>query len=362
MSNHFRDTTLGYVYKMKADGSEWRIIHTFSHSVPQMGAITPTWGLVSDGVDSLLGITHGNKREGDYGTLYKINATTGVLTTLVQFSGKPDPHLGSFPCAGLATDGMGFYWGSTEAGGTNDTGTVFKFHPATGVLTTVAEFPASPDPRFRSLATRAALVSDGNGSWWGTTYRGGADQCGNIFKVDATTGELMTVVEFIEGAGYVGPTLSLVSDGQGFLWGTCDGGWGGDGRLFKVNVFTGDLTTVVDFTDKGRGNSGHVPDSALVSDGHGFLWGCTYRGGSDDAGTLFKVDIASGALTTLVEFEEKQSRHKGYRPNAALVSGGHGAFLGTTSKGGKKNAGTIFKIDIATGVLTTLVELGKVGP
>jgi len=45
-----------------------------------------------------------------------------------------------------------------------------------------------------------------------------------------------------------------------------------------------------------------------------------------------------------------------------LVSDGHGAFLGATSQGGKKDAGTIFKIDIATGALTTLVEFGKVGP
>ena len=74
------------------------------------------------------------------------------------------------------------------------------------------------------------------------------------------------------------------------------------------------------------------------------------------------MDIASGVLTTLVEFEEKQSHHKGYEPAAPLVSDGHGAFLGTTSQGGKKDAGTIFKIDIATGELTTLVELGKVGP
>ena len=107
---------------------------------------------------------------------------------------------------------------------------------------------------------------------------------------------------------------------------------------------------------------GHFPEAALVSDGHGFHWGSTVNGGTNVAGTIFKVDITSGVLTTLVQFGIQQASHKGYLPQGTLVSDGHGAFLGTTSQGGKKDAGTIFKIDIATGVLTTLVELGKVGP
>ena len=118
----------------------------------------------------------------------------------------------------------------------------------------------------------------------------------------------------------------------------------------------------MEFTGQGGTTLGALPEAALVSDGHEFLWGSTLAGGGDNAGTLFKVDITSGALTTLVEFDEKESHHKGHHPNAPLVSDGHGSFLGTTTYGGKKDAGTIFKIDIATGVLTTLVELGKVGP
>ena len=352
----------GYLYKMKADGSEWKRVHTFRTSEPPHLGISPVGGLVSDGVDSLLGVTYGNSKKADYGTLYKINATTGVLTTLVQFSGKDGPHMGRHPRATLAPVGMGDFWGSTMKGGTQDTGTIFKFHPATSVLTTVAEFPDLPGPGVVSLAPSDALVSDGNGSLWGTTSGSGAEQCGTVFKIDTTTGELTTVVEFTKGTGGKGPTAALVSDGAGYLWGTYTNGGKGYGTLFKVHATTGALTTVVEFTGRRGENSGRVPCWALVGDGHGFLWGCTPQGGKDDSGPLFKVNMASGALTTLVEFEEKQSHHKGYRPAAAMVSDGHGAFLGTTWFGGAKDAGTIFKIDIATGVLTTLVELGKVGP
>ncbi len=356
------DEMPGYLYKMKADGSGWKRVHTVRPDAFPPTGINLGGGLVSDGVDSLLGITYGKGEEGDYGTLYKINATTGVRTTLVQFTGKTGPYLGSRPCASLAPAGSGVYWGSTAYGGTHGTGTLFKFHPATDTLTTVAEFPALPDSGVRSLAPDDALVSDGHGYWWGTTSSGGAGHFGSVFKIDATTGELTTVVEFTRGTGGRGPTRGLVSDGAGFLWGMCAQGGQGHGILFKVNAATGALTTVVEFTGQGGGNSGAVPLTALVSDGHGFLWGCTRLGGSDDAGTLFKVDILSGALTTLIEFDRSGTTRKGYRPRGTLVSDGHGAFLGTTQLGGKKNAGTIFKIDIATGVLTTLVEFGKVGP
>ena len=352
----------GYLYKMKADGSDWKRVHTFRTEASPPVGISPMGGLVSDGVDSLLGVTSGSALEGDYGTLYKINATTGVLTTLVRFSGKSGPHLGSIPWATLAPDGRGSFWGSTVRGGTKDTGTIFKFHPASSVLTTVAECSALSDSESVLLAPYDALVSDSPAFWWGTNSEGGAEHYGTVFKVDSITGELTTVVEFTEGTGGQHPKGSLVSDGQGFLWGACAGGGYAPGTLFKVNATAGALTTILEFTGKGGSNHGMNPETALVNDGHGFLWGCTYMGGSADVGTLFKVDIASGVLTTLVEFEKKQSHHKGYRPEATLVSDGHGAFLGTTRLGGKKDAGTIFKIDIATGLLTTLVEFGKVGP
>ncbi len=352
----------GYLYKMKADGSKWQIVHTFRPDASPPARMYPQGGLVSDGVDSMLGITSGGPLGTGYGTLYKINATTGVLTTLVQFTGKSGSNKGSGPQASLVSDGMGFYWGSTLAGGTNNTGTIFKFHPATGVLTTVVEMPRTLQSQRRMFGPDAPLVSAGNGSWWGTTFYGGAEHCGTVFKVDTTTGELTTVMEFTTDTGGNEPSGSLVSDGAGFLWGMCSSGGKGYGTLFKVNATKGALTTVVEFTGEGGSYPGSIPIAAPVSDGHGFLWGSTQEGGSDSWGTIFKVDITSGVLTTLVEFEKKESQHKGYRPVAPLVSDGHGAFLGTTSRGGKKNAGTIFKIDIATGVLTTLVELGKVGP
>ena len=388
------NTMPGYLYKMKGDGSDWQIVHTFQpEGSPPMKA-GPQGAVVFDGVDSMLGTTVGRKNSAEWwkecyasqdprttvkivypagrDTLYKVNVMTGVFTTVVEFTDSKGPYLGREPRAALVPDGLGSFWGSTMWGGTNDRGTIFKFHPATGVFTTVTELSEGVLQQALTPRLSNALTSDGKGWWWGLTGGGGKEDLGTIFKVKADTGELTTVAEFTKNRGGLAPEGSLVSDGRGCFWGVCTrGGQGtegqGVGTVFKVDAITGALTTMVVFTG-GRGrNPGYGVEGPLVDDGQGFLWGCTQMGGSgsganDLGGTLFKVDITSGALTTLVEFQSDESRNKGWWPCGTLVNDGHGAFLGTTLRGGNRGAGTIFKVDVKTGVLTTLVEFGKVGP
>ena len=352
----------GYLYKMKADGSGWKIIHTFLPEGSPPARIDPQGAMVFDGVDSMLGTTAEGGDSGGNGTLYKVNVKTGVLTTLVEFTDRQGLHVGRMPRAPLVPDGLGSFWGSTVLGGSNHKGTLFKYHLATGVFTTVVELPAPPNSQTPLPGPQNALTSDGKGSWWGTMRYGGTESCGTIFKLKADTGELTTVVEFTEDHDGKEPGGTLVSDGRGFLWGACCRGGKVHGTVFKVDATTGALTTVVEFTGAAGSNLGASPWTTLVDDGQGFLWGCTPEGGSYDGGTLFKMDIASGALTTVVEFQRDESRHKGHRPYGALVNDGHGSFLGITGEGGKKNAGTVFRVDIKTAVLTTLAEFGKVGP
>ena len=352
----------GYIYKMKADGSDWQIVHTFRPEGSPPETNRPQSAVVFDGVDSMLGTTRASRNSAGKGTLYKVNVKTGVLTTLVEFTGREGPHLGTEPFAPLVPDGLGSFWGSTLGGGTNDMGTLFKYYPATGVLTTVVEMPKSTNPKVPAMGPLDALTSDGKGGWWGTSMRGGMENLGILFKVKADTGELTIVFEFTDKHDGWEPNGRLVSDGRGFLWGVCHRGGLGFGTVFKVHATTGALTTVVEFSGDTVGDRGEAPWTTLVDDGQGFLWGSTAAGGSSDGGTLFKIDIATGLLATLVEFDKTESRQKGYQPGGALVNDGHGAFLGTTAGGGKKDAGTIFKIDVKTGVLTTLVEFGKVGP
>jgi hypothetical protein len=121
------------------------------------------------------------------------------------------------------------------------------------------------------------MVQDGLGNFWGTHGIGSLGG-GSIFKVNAASGQLTVVSEF-EDLGSIGENLGLgelVNDGAGNLWATTQRGGvplfpgtPGKGSILKVDTATGAVSTVVDFKDFGQG----LPSTRLVADGNGRLWG-----------------------------------------------------------------------------------------
>lgn len=308
----------------------------------------PSAGLASDGAGNLWGTTpEGGPSTYSGGTVFKVNVATGELTTLVAFHSTSG---GFYSLAGLVNDG-GNMWGTTKHGGSRGGGTIFKVNIASGELTTVLDFDGIDHGRFPI----AGLVNDGAGNLWGTTKVGGPGwDRGTVFKVNIASGELTTVVSFT--APMMGYYISagLVADGEGNMWGTTtrtDPENLGHGTVFKVNMASGELTTVVTF-DSANGSN---PLAGLASDGEGNLWGTTSEGGGSNFGTVFKVHAASGALTTVADFNSSFAR----RPFGGLVCDGAGNMWGTTSEGGTSDRGTIFKLDTANGALATVVNFDE---
>jgi uncharacterized repeat protein (TIGR03803 family) len=217
--------------------------------------------------------------------------------------------------AALVSDGAGNFWGTTGGGGANEDGTVFKINVSTGAMTTVVDFAGSGTGGNRGIQPQGALVSDGAGNFWGTTESGGANGAGTIFQVNASTGAITTLVDFANSTTGVNrganPEAALVSDGAGNFWGTTyAGGTLGQGTIFEVNMSTGAITTVFDFT----GATGAVPGaesmSFLLPVQNGF-YGTTLAGGvtasgePGGAGEIFYIDfgpniaaITASAITT----------------------------------------------------------------
>ena len=71
----------------------------------------------------------------------------------------------------------------------------------------------------------------------------------------------------------------------------------------------------------------------------GKFYGTTQGGGTDNAGTVFKM-TPEGALTTLVSFNEA----KGRAPSSGLMEANDGDLYGTTGYGGANSLGTLFRI------------------
>jgi uncharacterized repeat protein (TIGR03803 family) len=68
-------------------------------------------------------------------------------------------------------------YGTTEAGGTAQEGTVFEINPGTGALTSLYAFTGNGD----GSAPRSALLSVGK-AFYGTTSFGGPANTGTVFS------------------------------------------------------------------------------------------------------------------------------------------------------------------------------------
>lgn len=89
------------------------------------------------------------------------------------------------------------------------------------------------------------------------------------------------------------------------------------------------------------GTNGAAPKGGLIQGADGNLYGTTVEGGTNNAGTVFRVSPDGQTLDTLYSFTGGAD---GASPSAALAQGVDGNFYGTAYSGGATNAGTVFQI------------------
>jgi uncharacterized repeat protein (TIGR03803 family) len=94
---------------------------------------------------------------------------------------------------------------------------------------------------------------------------------------------------------------------------------------------------------------GTSPQASLIQASDGKLYGTTYSGGAQNAGTLFSI-TRSGTESILYSFTDG---HDGKGPTAAPVQATDGSFYGTTSTGGSNDEGVLYAVTPA-GVETVL--------
>jgi len=301
-----------------------------------------------------------NWRNGSYAFLLLCLTTAIALpaqtfTTLHRFHGTD----GANPYAPLVQGTNGDLYGTTYNGGANNGGTVFKITP-NGKLTTLYSFGDGEGPY-------GGLVLAANGTFYGTTVFGGVSGSGTVFSI-TPSGTLTTLYHFCSegGAGCTdgeNPYGALIQGTDGNFYGTTSfGGTDTYGTVFRITP-SGTLTTLYNFCSVDYPNcvDGSEPFTGLVQAG-GSFYGTTHAGGySSSGGTVFKI-TPSGKLTTLYRFcpEGAFQCTDGAGPEAGLLLATDGNFYGTTSIGGSNNDGTVFKIT-PSGTLTTLYSFCSQG-
>jgi uncharacterized repeat protein (TIGR03803 family) len=311
-------------------------------------------GLIEDAAGNIYGVTAlgGTK---NYGTVFKIDAVTGTITTLASFTGGKT--MGTMPKGDLYLDSAGNLFGTTVGGGAYDKGTIFEIavggNATSSTITTIASFNGT-----NGSYPYAGLVADAAGNLYGTTMgsknRGYAS---TVWELASGSSEITVLATFsykMSLAEQLATTSDglLATDAAGNIFGTTRlGGTKNGGTLFEIST-DHSVTTLVNFT----GTTGYNPAGTLLRESDGTFLGTTYNGGHNGYGTIFQLSTSS-TLSVLGTFTGKNGAH----PIGKLIVDSAGNLFGVTTIGGSKGYGTVFELPAGTAsTITTLYSINNV--
>jgi uncharacterized repeat protein (TIGR03803 family) len=194
---------------------------------------------------------------------------------------------------------------------------------------------------------QAGLIVDGAGNLYGTTNNGGTYNYGTVFELTPAAGGSYTekvLHNFTNGADGGNPQSGLILDGAGNLYGTTYvGGNYGYGTAFELTPAGNGTWNEKVLYSFGSGNTAY-PTSGLIFDGAGNLYGTTLQGGPAQGGSVFELSPAGGGNWTERDLHDFGSLSSGLYPYGGVVFDGAGNLYGTTSTGGTSSGGTVFEL------------------
>ncbi|MBX7210869.1 MAG: M36 family metallopeptidase [Verrucomicrobiaceae bacterium] len=338
-------SNLGTVFKL-TPGATFTQLATFTGTTGAVPGATPKGALIQMADGNFYGTTQ-TGGTGNFGTVFQITPA-GVLTPLVHLTGTTGAALGTTPQGALVAGSDGALYGTTNAGGLYNLGSVFRV-TTSGLFSTLVNFTGSP--------SFGRLIQGGNGALYGATLStGGASGYGTLFSAPISGAPLArTTLAPVSGTTALNARAGLLLGADGNYYGTTvAGGAINSGSVFSLTP-AGVYTTLLSFTGTSGANPGSSPQAALILGADGNFYGTASGGGSSSSGIVFKMTPA-GAQTTLVNFTGTGGAALGSSPQGPLTLGSDGNYYGTTTTGGTGGSfGTVFKMTPG-GALTTLVN------
>jgi uncharacterized repeat protein (TIGR03803 family) len=322
----------GTVFKLNPDGTGYGILHHFQ-----------TNGTDGRGPEDMLiqaadGTLYGTTLRGgptDEGTLFSLQPDgTGYRQLYVfnRFAAEAQTPSGT-----LVSDGGSFLYGTTLLGGSNGFGTAFRIDTNGSRYSVQHHFGGAKDGRYPT----PELLHGLEGAWYGTTSAGGSNGYGSIYQLSADGTQYRQLYAFKGTNDGDFPLGGLIQDTSGLLFGAAaSAGTNKAGTLFQLDPATSQLTLLHTFLTNNV--DGNTPSGALTRGADGALFGLTEAGGTNLAGTLFRLDPADSSYRILHHF--KTNGADGILPQASLVNGLNGALYGITQQGGNFGAGALFTI------------------
>ncbi len=351
----------GTLFEITPDGAE-TILHLFGASSgdgysPAVGVIQASNGNLYG--TTQLGGTNSSCEEGEAGdlgcgTIFEYSPSSGTYTVLYSFGGTGD---GADP-ANLILGSDGNLYGTTIEGGTSTNcssygcGTAFEFNLTTdpGTETVLYSFVGGSTD---GADPQGGLIQGSDGNFYGTTYEGGANDTGTIYRITpAGSAPASETVLYSfggpsggkDGADSINPDTGVIQGSDGNLYGTANlGGANNEGTIFMYSLTSATETVLYSFEGDG---SNVVGPNGLIQGSNGNLYGTTGAGGtncstSHGCGTLFMFSPGSSTYTVLYNFGNFSTDGEG--PGAGVIQTSNGDLYGTTVGGGTSEDGTVFE-------------------
>jgi uncharacterized repeat protein (TIGR03803 family) len=328
-----------------AQAQTYSVLYNFGGSA---GAGPFFGSLAKDKSGTLYGTTTAGGSSGN-GTVFKLT-TSGTESVLHSFTGGPD---GGYPYSGVVLSGNTLY--GTAAIGGFGYGVVFEMNIKSGAETVLYAFTGGADGAY----PETGLVRDKNGNLYGTTFWGGANANGVVFKL-VPRSKRETVLHSFDYTHGANPLSGLTLNKTGrILFGTAvNGGSGATGVVFRLTIKKRAYTVLYNFN--GQSGGGGYPSGTLALDPEGNLYGATGSTIYGNPGTVFEVVQKTKREIVLYAFTGGAD---GADPEGGVIRDKKGNLYGTTTDGGAKNYGTVFELVRGTQtVLHSFDESDGAGP
>ncbi len=324
-------STGGGVFQVNKDGSGFFTLYKFG-LVPNDSSTN--WAGLVQGSDGAFFGTSFSGGANNLGTVFRLTSSgNGGYTNKILKSFTGSNGDGANPGCKLIIGVDGWLYGTTYNGGTNNLGVIFKMQTNGVGFTNLHTFSAAAADSSQPLA---GLVQGANGMLFGVSSNGAASARGAVYRI-TTNGTSYSNLHSFTGASGDGmyPVANLACDTNNALFGvTLLGGTSGFGTVFKINGDGTGYAVLTNFTGSAGNAPGAQPRGCLALGNDGLLYGTTELGGSANNGTVFRLSKAGTGYTVLHSFNYPTDHTDGRNPRSGLTQGADGAFYGTTFFGG----------------------------
>jgi len=281
-------------------------------------------------------------------------------TILYKFTGGYD---GGIPYSGLVFDAAGNLYGTTTYGGTNVFyGAVFELTLVNGKWRehVLYSFKGGKDGSY----PRAGVVFDSAGNLYRTTAYGGTYGYGTVFKLTHANGRWKESILYAFKGSSKGDgeyPWGVVLDKASNLYGTTQLGGppsqtcpNGCGTAYKLTHSKQGWKETRLYAFTGQNGDGAGASSGLTFDRAGHLFGATDQGGSTGYGTVYELAHSKSGWNESVLYQFSGTTD-GAGPDSGLILDSSGNLYGTTNYGGTSGWGTVFELEHSSTVWTEKV-------